>query len=71
LFGKKKRSKVEQLFIELVGEKGTIPRPDFVKAMAVQFEVSPRTAQRRIGEFLDMGIMSENKKKGGLLRLEK
>jgi len=65
LFGKKKRSWIEEIMIDLVGKKGKIKRANLVKEIALIRDTSPRTAHRRINEFIEIGVLYENKGKGG------
>jgi len=70
LFGKKKRSWLEQLIIDLVGERGKIKRTELVKEIALTKDMSTRTAHRKINEFIEMEIIYQNKIKGGFVSMK-
>ena len=65
LFGMKKKSWMEQLIINLVGEKGKIKRSELVKEIALKYDMSLRTAHRKINDFLEMEVIYQNKNKAG------
>jgi hypothetical protein len=65
MLGKKKRSYVADMIIEMVGLQGKINRLELAKQLALAKEMSLRTAQRRITEGIEMGELGETKLKGG------
>jgi hypothetical protein len=70
LFGKKKVSWMEEIIIDMVGRDGKITRNDLIKEIVLRKDMSVRTAQRRITEFIDMGIIHQNKMKKGSISLK-
>ena len=70
LFGKKKVSWLVQIVQELVGPTGKINRKQLAKEIAIRKEMSPRNAQRKINEFLEMELVFQNKLKGGDISLQ-
>ncbi|MAH46362.1 hypothetical protein CMI37_11060 [Candidatus Pacearchaeota archaeon] len=70
LFGKKKNPWLVQILIDLVGTTGRLSRKEFAKEIALRKDMSPRNAQRKIGEFLDMEMIFQNKLKGGDVSLK-
>jgi len=70
LFGKKMRSWIEELLINLVGIDGKIKRTELVKEIALARDVSGRTAHRKIKDYIDMDILFTNKEKWGEISLK-
>lgn len=69
LFGKKKVSWIEEIITEMVGREGKIKRTQLVKEIAVRKDMSPRTAHRKIAEYLEAGVIYQNKLKGGFISI--
>jgi|TARA_Y100000034_G_scaffold124607_1_gene173008 hypothetical protein len=70
LFGKKKVAWLVQIIQELVGQTGKINRKALAKEIAIRKDMSPRNAQRKISEFLEMELIFQNKLKGGDISLK-
>ena len=60
IFGAKKESWMRMFVKKLVGED-TIERKKLVKEISMCFDMSPRTAYRKIVEFLEIDEIYQNK----------
>jgi len=60
IFGKKKESEIRELVRDIVGN-GRISRKELVKQLSIKKNMSPRTAQRRINEYLEINEIYQNK----------
>jgi cell fate (sporulation/competence/biofilm development) regulator YlbF (YheA/YmcA/DUF963 family) len=69
MIGKKERSWIYEFVKDLVGT-GKIKRSELAKEIAIHKGVTPRTAQRRIKEFLEIGEIYQNKKKAGHISIK-
>jgi hypothetical protein len=64
IFGIKKESWLRSFVRSLVGD-GNINRQELVRQISFKFNMSPRTAQRNITEYLEVDEIFTNKKKQG------
>jgi len=69
LFGRRKESWMRKMVRDIVGEDG-IKRTELAKEIALRKNMSPRNAQRKINEFLELEEIFQNKLKGGDIRIK-
>ena len=68
LFGKRKESWMRNIVRDIVGE-GKIKRIELAREIALRKDMSPRNAQRKINEFLELEEIFQNKQKAGFISL--
>jgi len=70
MFGRRKESWMRQMVRDLVGED-SIKRTELAKEIALKLNQSPRNAQRKINEFLELEEIFQDKAKGGQISIKK
>lgn len=68
--GKRAMSQVAKAVEKLIGNTGTVKRPELVKYLAATYGFNVRTAQRRIKEAVELEQVYQNKQKGGDISLQ-
>ena len=69
LFGKKRESWIREMVRDL-SVNGKVERDFLLREICIVKDMCSRTAQRRLREFLELGELFANKKKGGWISLE-
>jgi hypothetical protein len=64
LFGKKKVSWMKEMVTEL---GGVVKKNELIKEICIRRNVSPRTALRRVNDFVQIEEIYQNKQKGGVI----
>lgn len=70
IFGKKRESWIKTLVRDVCGD-GKIPRKELVKLIAIKMGMSPRSAQRKVAEWLETEEIYQSKLRDGDVSIKK
>jgi len=65
LFGQKKQSWIKELVQNMADKNGLVKRKELVREIAIKKSFNPRTAQRRVAEWIEMEEIYQNKRRDG------
>ena len=70
IFGKRREVWIREMIKDVVGDDGVMPRQELVKLIAIKKNMTPRNAQRKIAEWIEMGEIFQDKRRNSMIGLK-